>query len=123
MNVTVETSRVFLPRKTRGTLQTVVGRAFSQLNRRVKRVRMTLERVPGAHRDRQKVCMISAELADGGQVVVVDRRDKLRRAMIQCLRRSKALVAYEVRRRQLRKRQRAHVSDETLTAGLALTHA
>ena len=104
MNVAVETSQVAIPGKTDSMLRALVGRVFSRLNRRVTSVRMTLERLPGASTGRDKICKISAELKDGGRILVVDRRDKMHRAVIQCLFRSKALVGHAVRRRHLRRR-------------------
>lgn len=114
MNVTVETSQGF-PGDTHGLLRHLVGRFFKRLGRRVKRVRMTLARVPGGTQGRDKICSISAELEDGGRVLVVERRDKMHRAVIQCLQRSKALVGQAVRRRQLRRRQLSVRSDQPQT--------
>jgi hypothetical protein len=77
---------------------------------------VTLKDINGPRGGRDKVCMLRAELADGGQIVVIDRSSKMRHAIFGCLRRSKSLIAREVKRRRMQHRRRRGLGHAPLTA-------
>ncbi len=116
MNLTLETHQLSLPRKTRGAVSVLVNRVFRKLGNRVARIRMTLRRDTGSRPGNDRVCMISAELSDGGTVVVVDRGDSMRGAILSGLRRSKQRVVSELRRRGQKRRLRADCPPQPLAA-------
>jgi ribosome-associated translation inhibitor RaiA len=104
MEVRVETHHVSLPRNNRASLAARIGRVFARFSDHVTQLRVTLKDVNGPKGGRDKVCVLSADLQGGGQVVVVDRADKMRSAIFGCLRRARSVVSRELRRRRLRGR-------------------
>ncbi len=105
MNVTLEARHVALPRHAGPSIVTRVRTVLSRFAGKVARLDVTLKDINGPRGGRDKVCVLRAELADGGQVVVVDRDTRLRVALNGCLRRSRQLLSRELRRRRGRSRR------------------
>lgn len=116
MNVQLETHHVVLPNNAGASLTARVARVFSRLASGISNLHVTLKDINGPRGGRDKVCMLRAELADGGQIVVIDRSSKMRRAIVGCLRRSKSLIAKEVKRRRMQSRRRHRIKDTPLLA-------
>ena len=110
MQVRVDTQHVSLPRRGAATLANRIARVFARAAAQVTRVHITLKDIRGGRNGRNKVCVLRADLADGGQVVVMDRSAKLRRALFRCLRRGRDLI-------------RASTSDARLTDSSPSTSA
>jgi len=108
MEIRVDTQRVNLPRRSISALRHRIGQAFERVGSGVRRLHITLKDINGPRGGRDKVCVLRAELADGGEVVVVDRSEKLRRALFRSLRRGRRLVRREAQRRQSMQRARAN---------------
>ncbi len=116
MNVRLETHHVVLPNNSGANLAARVGRVFSRLASGISNLHVTLKDINGPRGGRDKVCVLRAELAGGGQVVVIDRSSKMRRAIVSCLRRGRSLVAKEVKRRRAKNRRRSRVPQAPLVA-------
>ena len=112
MEILIHSHGVVLPPHGSVDIATRIRFAFGRLAAKVSRVHVTLKDVNGPRGGRDKVCVIRAELAGGGQVVVQDRSVRMRRAIGRGLRRARAMVSEQVRRRreQRRKPLRAAVS-------------
>ncbi len=106
MEVRVQTHKVELPGKSRTELAERIQRSFSRLSSRVARLHVTLKDINGPRGGRDKVCVIRAELRDGGEVMVADRSSRLENALMRSLRRGRGLIDREVHRRQALKRKR-----------------
>lgn len=106
MEIRVDTQRVNLPRRGVSALRRRIGRAFERVASGVTHLHVTLRDINGPRGGRDKVCVLRAELADGGEVMVVDRSETLRRALFRSLRRGRQLVRREVERRRSRQRSR-----------------
>ena len=103
MEVRMDARQVVLPSRSRDVLARRIVRLFGRLTSSISRVHITLKNVDGARGGRGKVCVLRTELASGDQIVVIDRSVRMGRAIIRCLRRSRQLVA-----RELKKRRRRH---------------
>lgn len=106
MEISVDSQRVTLPRRGTSALRQRIGQGFARVASGVKRLHITLKDINGPRGGRDKVCVLRAELADGGEVIVVDRSEKLRRALFRSLRRGRRLVRREVQRRRSLQRTR-----------------
>lgn len=116
MNIRLETHHVVLPSNSGANLAARVGRVFSRLASGISNLHVTLKDINGPRGGRDKVCMLRAELAGGGQIVVIDRSSKMRRAIVSCLRRSRSLIAKEVKRRRSRSRRGSRMQPSPLIA-------
>jgi hypothetical protein len=105
MEIRLQTQHVVLPRRALARIGTRVRDALERLTGRVARLQVTLKDINGPRGGRDKVCILRAELVDGGQVVVVDRAPNLRRAIARCLQRSKRVIDREVKRRHRARRR------------------
>lgn len=105
MNVRLTTQHVEVPPSSGEALTERVRQTLARLGDRIRGVQMTLKDINGPRGGRDKVCLLRAELTDGRQIVVVDRSDRMRDAISSCLRRTKALVAKQVKRRGSRHRR------------------
>ena len=99
MNVTVETQHVYLPRHADESIVNRAQKVFSRMASRISHLTVTLKDVNGPRGGQVKVCVLKAQLIDGGQVLVVDRSAKLRNAVSSCFKRSKLLISKELKRR------------------------
>ena len=102
MQVILETQDIRLPAGSRGDLMDRVRRSLTRLNDSIARLHVHLKDINGPRGGRDKICMLRAELASGGQIVVVDQSSELRRAISRCLRRGRSLVSRELQRRRER---------------------
>ncbi len=109
MNVNVQAHHVALPPHAGSSLAARAKAFMARLQKGVARLDMTLKDINGPRGGRDKVCMIRAELADGGQVVVIDRDSSLRRAIGRALTRTRRLVSAELQKRQARRRERQRI--------------
>ncbi len=116
MEILVHSHNVVLPPHGSAEIATRIRFMFGRLATNVSRLHVTLKDVNGPRGGRDKVCVIRAELAGGGQVVVQDRSVRMRRAIGRGLRRSKAIVTEQVRRRRERSRQAALGGPAPVTA-------
>lgn len=105
MDIRLQTQHVVLPRRALSRIRTRVREGLERVAERVTRLQVTLKDINGPRGGRDKVCILRAELVDGGQVVVIDRAANLRRAMARCLQRSKRVIDREVKRRQRARRR------------------
>jgi hypothetical protein len=106
MEVKVQTHKIELPGKSRTELAERIRDSFSRLSSRVARLHVTLKDINGPRGGRDKVCVLRAELRDGGEVMVVDRSSRLRSALMRSMRRARGLIDREVQRRQALARKR-----------------
>jgi hypothetical protein len=113
MNVTFETHHLSLPRHGNQSIAKRAQAVFSRLSTRISHLNVTLKDVNGPRGGKDKICIVRAQLADGGQILVVDRSTRLRNAVGGCFKRAKLLVSKEVKRRQRQRlRQRPDSLDE-----------
>jgi hypothetical protein len=103
MNVTVETHHVSLPRHADRSIAERAQTVFSRLASRITHLTVTLKDAKGPRDGEDKICILRAQLADGGQILVVDRSTRLRNALGGCLKRAKLLISKEIKRRQQRR--------------------
>jgi putative sigma-54 modulation protein len=99
MQVFLESSDVVLPRNEGEALATRFRSAFERFANRIESLSVSLKDVNGPRGGRDKVCMIRVELAKGRQIIVRERSFRLRRAIGKSIRRTKVLVAHELKRR------------------------
>ena len=105
MDIRLQTQHVTLPRRALSRIRTRVKNGLERMTERVARLQVTLKDINGPRGGRDKVCILRAELVDGGQIVVIDRAANLRRAISRCLHRSKRVIDREVKRRHRAKRR------------------
>jgi hypothetical protein len=105
MEIRVDIRNVTVPPRSATTLRARLGRLFARLGRRVARLHVTLKDENGPRGGRDKVCVLRAELVDGRQVVVVDRSERLGRAIVGSVRRARVLIQRGLQRRLARRRQ------------------
>lgn len=116
MEILVHSHNVVLPPHASADIATRIRFMFGRLAANVSRLHITLKDVNGPRGGRDKVCVIRAELAGGGQVVVQDRNTRMRRAIGRGLRRAKGMVSETVRRRRARRRRPPHAGPVPVTA-------
>ena len=114
MEIRLDIRNVDLPRRSAGSLRARLDRLLARLGRHVARVHVTLKDDNGPRGGRDKVCVMRTELLDGRQIVVVDRSERLGRAIVGSVRRSKALIQRALRRRLAGRRQ-AFLLDASLS--------
>lgn len=113
MNVTVETQHVALPPHGEESIAERAQTVFSRHSSRISYLIVTLKDINGPRGGEDKICIVRAQLADGGQVLVVDRNTRLRNAVSGCFKRAKLLVCKEIKRRQRhRLRQRPEIIED-----------
>ena len=105
MDIRLQTQHVTLPRRALSRIRDRVRSGLDRMTERVARLQVTLKDINGPRGGRDKVCILRAELVDGGQVVVIDRAANLRRAIARCLQRSKRVIDREVKRRHRERRR------------------
>lgn len=105
MDIRLETRDVTLPSNGGNRLMDQAARALGRLGSHIDHVNLTLKDVNGPKGGRDKVCMLQARLNGGGEVVVVERRTNMRRAVSVCLRRAKAAIARKVALQRRHERQ------------------
>ena len=106
MEIQLRTQEIEIPRNGVRDLSRRLARRFSGVTFRISRLHVTLKDINGPRGGRDKECILRAELAGGGEVLVRDRSNHLRRAIDRCARRLKHAVGRETRRRKTRLRQR-----------------
>jgi hypothetical protein len=99
MQVFLESSGLALPSNEGQVLAARFRSAFERFEYRIARLCVNLKDVNGPRGGRDKVCMIRVELTKGGQIIVRERTFRLRRAIAKSIRRARALVAHELKRR------------------------
>ena len=114
MNIHLRTQDVALPPRGGDAIRRRVERMFSGLASRISHLHVTLKDVNGPRGGRDKVCILRAELADGGEVLVRGRSDHMRRALEVCARRFKDSVYRQIERRESRRRQRVRFPESSL---------
>ena len=107
VEVLIETQDVKLPTHGVGSLRRRVAKAMQHISTHVSRLHLNIKDVNGEKGGRDKVCTVRLTLVDGGEVVVVDKGEKVRKAMFRALRRSRLLIRRELKRRRQQRRQRA----------------
>ena len=124
MDVQIETQNVELPRHSGPSLRGRVHKAMSHVGRHIVRLQLTLRDVNGQKGGRDKVCTVRATLAEGGEVVVVDRNHGVRAALFGALRRTRVVINRELkRRRRNQRRNRANSNYDELTARMIMESA
>lgn len=114
MNVTVETQHVSLPRHADRSIVERAQSVFSRLAFRITHLTITLKDINGPRGGKDKICVVRAQLIDGGEILVVDRSTRLRHAVTGGFKRAKLLVSKEIKRRQQRRpRQRGRDLDSS----------
>ena len=99
MQVFLESSDVMLPRNEGEAIASRFRSAFERFANRIESLSVSLKDVNGPRGGRDKVCMIRVELATGRQIIVRERSFRLRRAIGKSIRRTRTLVAHELKRR------------------------
>lgn len=107
MEVLIETQDLKIPTHGVGSLRRRVTKAMQHISTHVARLHLSIKDTNGDKGGRGKVCTVRATLADGGEVVVVDKGEKVRKALFRALRRSRSVIRREIKRRRQRRRQRA----------------
>ena len=105
MNVIIETHHVTLPPHADSDIAARMRSVFSRLASRVARLKVTLKDINGPRGGRDKVCVLRAELVDGGEIVIEDRSDRLRTAVNACLKRGRTAISRELKRRRSDRRR------------------
>lgn len=121
MEIHVNSHRVALPAHASADIARRVRFVFDRLAPSVARLHITLKDVNGPKGGRDKVCVVRAELAGGGQVVVQDRSARMRRALGRGLRRAKSIITEQVRRRRDMARQQRLRPSLPMTASEAVS--
>jgi hypothetical protein len=124
MEIHVNSQSLTLPAHAGADIARRVRFIFDRLAPSVARLHITLKDVNGPRGGRDKVCVVRAELAGGGQVVVQDRSVRMRRALGRGLRRAKSIVTDQIRRRrdiarQPKLRPRLSLAEPEAATGLA----
>ena len=100
MKVNVQTHHVTLPP---GAGEAIVERAhkvFKRLHTQIATLDVTLSRDFGDSGRKSGVCQLKVELLQGGQVMVVERRRRVRTAFNAAMKRGKHTVVRGLRRRR-----------------------
>ena len=116
MEVLIETQNVILPTNGTSTLRRRVSKAMQRLSTHVSRLHLSIKDVNGKKGGRDKVCTVRATLVQGGQIVVIDKSEKVRRALFRALRRSRSVIRSELKRRRQRQRRQA-MDDPSMRMG------
>ncbi len=103
MKVNVKTHHVTLPSNAGTRLAARARIALARFQHAIAGLELTLKDVNGPRGGADKVCVLRARMADGRQIIVIDRNTHLRRAIGRSLRRAKALIAKQLARRHLRR--------------------
>jgi len=117
MIVSVHTHHIALPPHAGLRLKTRVVRTLNRFADGIAQLELTLKDTTGRRGQRDKLCMLKAKLANGRQIIVIDRSAKLPKAFVSCLRRSRALIARELKRR----RRHRHPDQKRLAATAAFS--
>ncbi len=125
MEIQVTTQDVELPDNGAAQMARRVSRRLARLRDQIARLHLTLKDASGAQGGRDKVCMLRAELVNGGEVIVIDRSRRMLRAFLRCLRRARTVIAREASRRKLERRRlgrrlAAHRSSPQVPAAYAM---
>jgi putative sigma-54 modulation protein len=104
VDIQLRTQEIEIPRNGVRDLSRRLADRFSGMAFRIARLHVTLKDVNGPRGGLDKVCILRAELAGGGEILVRDRSSHLRRAIDRCARRLKHAVGRETRRRKSRMR-------------------
>ena len=103
MKVNVQTHQVVLPPGATEAIIRRVERAFRRLHTQIANLDITLSRDSG---DGQSgVCQLKVEFLQGGQVLVVERRRRLRSALTAAMKRGKHSAVKAMRRRRSQRRR------------------
>ena len=108
MEVLIETQHVVLPSNGASSLRRRVNKAMQRTSAHISRLHLSIKDINGKKGGRDKVCTVRATLVQGGQVVVVEKSEKVRGALIGALRRSRSVIRSELKRR----RQRRRIADD-----------
>ena len=108
MNVNVQAHHVTLPSNAGARLAERARIVLARFRDGITRLDMTLKDVNGPRGGKDKVCVVRAEMADGRQIIVIDRNTHLRRAIGRSLQRAKAMIANHIARQHRVKRTRLH---------------
>ncbi|MGD8978209.1 MAG: hypothetical protein PVG91_11440 [Gammaproteobacteria bacterium] len=106
MNIHLRTQQITLPDGGGEQIRLRLGEAFSRLASRISHLHVTLKDVNGPRGGRDKVCILRAELAGGGEVLVSERNEHMRRALDRCARRFKEAIQRRIKRGHPRMGQR-----------------
>lgn len=112
MEVQIETQNVEIPRNNSRGLAERIAKSMSHVAAHVLRLHLSLRDVNGAKGGKDKVCTIRASLQSGGEVVVVERGESVRKALFNALRRIRLVISREMRRRRQKARRRVSIGDE-----------
>ena len=116
MNIQLRTRDVQMPRNSEIDLARRVSGLFERFSDHIARLHGTLKDVNGPRGGRDKLCILRAELADGGEVVVRDRSSDMGRAISRGARRLKQCVSRESQRRRHSGRRRSPAGDDGASA-------
>lgn len=112
MEVQIETQNVEIPPNNSSGLVERIAKSMSHVAAHVMRLHLSLRDVNGAKGGKDKICTIRASLQSGGEVVVVERGESVRKALFNALRRIRLVISREMRRRRQKARRRVSVGDE-----------
>ena len=107
MQVNVQTQHVILPPGANEAISRRAERAFRRLNEQIATIDITLRTDKAERPRRSGICQLKIDLVQGGQVLVIERRNRLRSALGAALKNGRRLLAREYRRRRWNRR-RAH---------------
>ncbi len=104
MKVQIETQNVVLPPYSQETLVKRVKDALNYAAKGVSSLRLNLRDINGQKGGQDKVCTIHATLVGGGEIVVIDRKAKLRHSLGSALRRAQRIIVQERRKKHARRK-------------------
>lgn len=105
MNVTIESPGIVLPKNESHILLNRFHNAFERFAGRIDRLDVILKDVNSPRGGRREVlCMIRIDLAKSGEIVVREKSSETHRAVKKGIRRARALIAYDLKRREWRNR-------------------
>lgn len=100
MNIQIETQDVSLPANSLPKLRKQIARSMNNVSEQINRLHLTMRDVNGAKGGYDKVCTVRATLVDGGELLVMDRSNRLPRALFRGLRRIKRSIRRDLKRRR-----------------------
>jgi ribosome-associated translation inhibitor RaiA len=105
MKVNVQTHQVSLPPGANEAISQRVGKVFRRLHTHVAHIDITLRWDCGDSGRKSGVCQLKVDLLHGGQVLVIERRRRLRSALHAAMKRGKHGVVRALRRRRSQRRR------------------
>ena len=115
MDIQIETQNVEIPPHDTTRLRRLIKGAMDKTGLQIARLHLSLRNVTGKKGRQEKVCTVRATLATGGEIVVIDRSNKMRESLFRALRRSRSVIRRELVRRRQRARKMRFSAQAAMT--------